>query len=78
MDKKFIKTKIKKILEEILDIVNLPEDASDKNIDEWDSLTYLTILTKIEDKFQIKIDENNLNHFDSYKRIVKLIINAKK
>ncbi len=78
MDKKFIKTKIKKILEEILDIVNLPEDASDKNIDEWDSLTYLTILTKIEDEFQIKIDENNINHFDSYKRIVKLIINAKK
>lgn len=78
MDTKIIKVKIKKILEEILDIDNLPEDASDKNIDEWDSLTYLTILTKIEDEFQLKIDENNINHFDSYKSIVQLIINAKK
>ena len=78
MNDRIIRSKIKKILIEILDLDDLSDDASDQNIDEWDSLTYLTILMRIEEEFKITINEKNIDSFNSYKNIVKIVTDAKK
>ena len=73
-----IKNKIIAILSEVLnkDTVNL--ETSQENTEEWDSLTYLTILTHLEKEFNIDINETNINEFGSVKKIINQIKQCQK
>jgi len=48
-------------------------NSSQGNTKNWDSMAYLSILTSLEKKFNIKISQQNFNKFNSIKNIVKLI-----
>ena len=52
--------------------------ASSLNVVEWDSLAYLTKISKIEKTFKIKINQKNINNFGSVENIVKEIKKCKK
>lgn len=73
-----ISKKVETLLLEVLNIETLPINASTENIDEWDSLAYLSIVSKLEKKFKLKIYQENINKFNSIKNIVKEIELCKK
>ena len=78
MDNKKLKNKIQKLIKQILNVKHLPKNASSLNVVEWDSLAYLTIISKIEKTFKIKINQKNINNFGSVENIVKEIKKCKK
>ena len=73
-----ISKKVETLLLEVLNIETLPINASTENIDEWDSLAYLSIVSKLEKKFKLKVYQENIDKFNSIKNIVKEIELCKK
>ena len=73
MRKHEINKKVKALLLEILNVENLPLDASQENMAEWDSIAYLTIIARLEEKFKLKINQDNINNFGSFKNIIREI-----
>jgi acyl carrier protein len=73
MRKHEINKKVKALLSEVLNVEDLSFDASQENMAEWDSIAYLTIIAKLEKKFKLKINQNNINNFGSVKNIIKEI-----
>ena len=70
--------KVKVILCEKLIIENIEDTASRDLYSEWDSLTYLGIISALEDEFDIQVSEQNINNFDSIPNIIKIIEHASK
>ena len=68
-----ITKKVKDIIVGVLHIDNLPLNASSINVKEWDSLAYLTIVSKLEKDFKLKITQKNINNFNNIKNIIKEI-----
>ena len=73
-----ISKKVETLLLEVLNIGTLPINASTENIEEWDSLAYLSIVSKLEKKFKLKVYQENIDKFNSIKNIVKEIELCKK
>ena len=73
MQKNKINKKVEVLISEVLNIENLPLDASQENMEEWDSIAYLTIIAMLEEKFKLKINQDNINNFGSVKDIIKEI-----
>ena len=73
MRKHEINKRVEALLSEVLNVENLPLGASQKNMEEWDSIAYLTIIARIEEKFKLKINQDNINNFGSVKDIIKEI-----
>ena len=73
MENHKISKKIETLILETLGIETLPINASIENVEEWDSLAYLSIVSKIEKEFKLKIHQENINKFNSIKNIVKEI-----
>ena len=68
--------KVTYIVSKTLNIDNVDINSSQDNISEWDSLAYLSILCAIEEEFDIKISERNINNFGSIRQIVSVINSA--
>ena len=68
-DQKLIE-KVETLISEVLNIDKLPSNASQKNISEWDSIAYLSVIARLEEKFKIKINQKNINNFGSIKSII--------
>ena len=49
--------------------------SSTENLQQWDSLAYMTILSEIELSYGVEITEDNIEQFNSIKSIVGLILN---
>ena len=73
MRKHVINKKVKTLLSEVLNVENLTLDASQENMVEWDSIAYLTIIARLEEKFKLKINQDNINNLGSVKGIIKEI-----
>ena len=73
MRKHVINKKVKTLLSEVLNVKNLTLDASQENMVEWDSIAYLTIIARLEEKFKLKINQDNINNLGSVKGIIKEI-----
>lgn len=66
-----VRKKIINLVSKILNIKQIGINSSQENTSEWDSLNYLSIISAIEEEFDIDITENNINNFDSIKNILK-------
>ena len=73
MQNQEISKKVKNLILEVLNIESLPLDASTENVEQWDSLAYLSIVSKLEKEFELKIHQENINKFNSLQSIVKEI-----
>ncbi len=58
-----IENKIIAILSDVLNKDKINSETSQDNTEEWDSLTYLTILTHLEKEFNIDINEKNIYQY---------------
>jgi len=62
--------KIKEIICEVLNIDEIDDSAKQEDYIEWDSLAYLSIISELEDQFNIDISSKNINNFDSVQNIL--------
>ena len=56
-----------------LNVNSIDLQSSQENISEWDSLAYLSVISTLEEEFEIEITENNINNFGSVKNILNEI-----
>ena len=73
-----IENKIIAMLTDVLNKDNINSETSQENTEEWDSLTYLTILTHLEKEFNIDINGKNINEFGSVKKIINQLKQCQK
>ena len=62
--------KIKEIICEVLNIDEIDDNAKQEDYIEWDSMAYLSIISELEDQFNIDISSKNINNFDSVQNIL--------
>lgn len=69
-----------KVLQIVREVLNedIDMNSSVDNVASWDSMAYIAIVSYIEDEFQIKIDESNIDNFISVRNIVLEIENGRK
>ena len=67
--------KEKQVIKLVQDILNekINSNSSQSNCKNWDSMAYLSILSSLEKKYNIKISQKNFSKFDSIKNILKII-----
>ena len=68
-----ITKQVMEIVKKITRNENIDEESSYLNSLGWDSLVYIAIAIEIEEKFDVKISDQNINRFTSILEIVKLI-----
>jgi acyl carrier protein len=49
-----------------VDASNLNDDFSTENVDNWDSVTQLMLVTAVEDEFDVMLDTDDILEFKSY------------
>lgn len=75
MNKKELRIKLKDIFQNIFedDKIELTDDLSAKDVDNWDSLTHMILITEIEEKFEIKFSLKNLNQLENVGDLIRII-----
>ena len=56
-----------------LNVNSINLKSSQENTSEWDSLAYLSVISTLEEEFEIEITEKNINNFGSVKNILSEI-----
>jgi|TARA_B110000240_G_C13279387_1_gene359400 acyl carrier protein len=49
-------------------------NSSTENLPQWDSLSYMAIISEIEVIYEVSVTQDNIEKFDSIKSIAKLIL----
>ncbi len=52
---------------------NLDSEFSFKNIDEWNSITHMALISELEDTFGIMFETDEILHFASYTNGIRLL-----
>ena len=76
MSKKKISDKnYKEIIKLVKDILNekINLNSNQSNCKNWDSMAYLSILSSLEKKYKIKINQKNFSKFNSIKNILRIL-----
>jgi len=75
METTHIKETISQVLQSILEHNNfeMNDELTAKDVDGWDSLSHMMILTKIEEAFQIKFKLRDLNKLKNLGSLVAVI-----
>ena len=75
MERNEIITGIRKILIEVLKHENfeMKDDASAVDIDGWDSLSHMIIITEIEKAFNVKFKLKELNKLNNMGNLIELV-----
>lgn len=60
--------KLNKVFAEVFEVIEdqLDSDFSVENVDNWDSVTQLSLVSDIEDEFDIMLDSEDILEFKSY------------
>ena len=56
-----------------LNVNSIDLQSSQENTSEWDSLAYLSVISAMEEEFEIEITEKNINNFGSVQNILNEI-----
>jgi acyl carrier protein len=70
-----VKKKIRKIINKIFDIKkNNVNNLSFNNVDAWDSISHLDLISKIEKEFKIKIKNSEISKLTDEIKIINYIL----
>jgi acyl carrier protein len=66
---------IKEIMSKVLeiDMSTISNNASQKEINKWDSLQHLNLIVEIEDKYDISIDPEDISVMVTIEKIVEVV-----
>jgi len=60
------KERFDKIIMDVFEVESVDETMTRENTGKWDSLLHLTLVTAIEDEFDIMLDTEDILSLDSY------------
>jgi acyl carrier protein len=69
-----MKEELIKNLAEIIEVETLHLDDEFKNLDEWDSLTAISIIAFVDSRFCKKLTNDMLNNFTTIGDLIKFIL----
>ena len=64
---------VKELVQAELNLAKISDVACQQDHAEWDSLSYLRILSALESAFKIEVSSQNINSFNSIPNIVREI-----
>jgi acyl carrier protein len=72
--------KIKQLMSIIFEIEKdaIQDDFSPNKSSKWDSLRHLNLIVALEEEFELKFTDKEIIGLNSYKEIMKIIINKNK
>lgn len=75
MNKKELKEELKNIFQNIFedDKIEITNDLSANDVDNWDSLTHMILINEIEEKLKIKFSLKDLNKLDNVGNLIDVI-----
>lgn len=73
MDRKEILDKLQPIFSAVFNNVQISEETTVADIENWDSLANIKILMMVEKDFNINIDVSLIHHLTSVKQIIEVI-----
>ena len=75
MKKKKLENKESELIELFQNILNekINLNSNQTNSKNWDSMAYLSILSSLEKKYKVKINQRNFSKFNSIKSILKIL-----
>lgn len=67
--------KYQQVFKNIFEVENsdLDENFTFKNVDRWDSLTHLTLISDLEDAFEIMFETEDILHFGGYLNGIEIL-----
>lgn len=70
-----MRERIKKIMAELfnVNIETIPDEATIKEIENWDSLNHIKLIMEIENEFNIKFDTEVIPELNSLEKIINEI-----
>ncbi len=71
-----LKEEVKKILCDRLKLESVRDDARQEDYAEWDSMTYLSVVSALEEKYGLTITPENIECFSNIEGIIKQVQNA--
>ena len=79
MDNKDIFKKVTEIFEDILDEieVDLTETTTAEDVEEWDSLTHIQIITEVEKQFEVRFSTRDIEGLKNIGDMVTLVASKK-
>lgn len=60
------KERLNKIIMEVFEVEVVDENMTRENTEKWDSLVHLTLVTAIEDEFDVMLDTEDILNLNSY------------
>ena len=57
---------------------DITNNSSMKNIEKWDSLNHIGLISAIEEKFDLQFNDEEIVKMTNYKLIIKNILNYKR
>ena len=75
-----VDTTLKKIFINVFQMQNkdITNNSSMKNIEKWDSLNHIGLISAIEEKFDLQFNDEEIVKMTNYKLIIKNILNYKR
>ena len=69
------KNKVKEIMASVfeLDVKNIPDNASQKNLEAWDSLQHLNLAVELEEVFNVEFTPDEISKMTSIEAIVNIV-----
>ena len=70
-----MKAKIKEIMSVVfeVDVASIGNNASPDNIENWDSLNHINLITSLEDEFNMRFDDENISEMLNLDLILYII-----
>ena len=70
-----IANKVKEVLSQVLDISpdTISNDFTRDSIDNWDSITQLTLVIALEEEFGVQFDDENMAQLLNFKSIILVL-----
>ena len=68
-----MKERFNKIIMEVFEIDSVDEAMTRENTEKWDSLLHLTLVTAIEDEYDIMLDTEDILALDSYASALEVV-----
>ena len=80
MSRQEIMKKLEEIFRDVFDedSLEISEEMTSNDIDDWDSLHQISVLVAVEDEFDIKLAISDMRNLENVGDLVNLIIKRKK
>jgi len=68
-----MKERIKNVIKRVLNLDVVPDNISQLNCDKWDSLAHLTIVTDLEEEFNVSLEPEEIMEMKSLEKIEEIL-----